>query len=111
LGKFPRTKLTIVAASLLSVAALSAVFAMPGKAAVQEPGQAAAPAAAPAAQPQPRQVIRRVYVIRRTTSGQVEIVPRDVPVQAAPAPAAPPQSQPAPAPKPAPQPIARSRGS
>jgi hypothetical protein len=121
LGKFPKSKLAIVAASLLSVAVISGVFAVPGPPPASEPAAATTSESAPAEpapqpQPQPQRIIRRVYVIRRAPSGSVEIAPLDVAVPQEPA-AAPPPAQPAPAPavkpaaKPAPQPVARSRGS
>jgi hypothetical protein len=116
LGKFPKTKLAIVAGSLLAVAVMSGAFAVPQAEPLDEPTQATLPAPAPTpVEPQqPPQVIRRVYVVRRTAAGAVEVAAAPQRLEAPPA--APPPAQPArparpAAPRPAPQPVATSRGS
>ncbi len=112
LGKFPKSKLAIVAASLVSVAVISGALAMPQTAAVDETSTAQDTAAVAASEPQP-QIIRRVYVIRRPPTASVGASP-----QLEPAPAAPPPTQAAPTPQPtqqatqpAPQAVTSSRGS
>ena len=97
LTKFPRTKATILLASVLAVALIwgAVASASPGgadgEATVAQP-VAPAPSPAPAPEPPPV-VIRRVVVVRRAAS--------------APAPA----KQSAPQPPPQPQPITKSQGS
>lgn len=111
LGKFPKSKLAIVAGSLLSVFVISGIVATPQTTGVDDPLPAADASPAPDSQAAPaaeqRQIIRRFIVIRRAPS-----TAPSPPPEAAPAPAAPPPEQPA-APPPAVQsaPVTRSRGS
>jgi hypothetical protein len=122
LGKFPTSKLAVLAGSLASLGVITGALAMSRQSTAEDVPAAVEVAEAPAApadpsQPAP-QIIRRVYVIRRSSSADDGAAPAARPGLAAKAPrsapAAMPPAQPASAPAPAqptPQPVTKSRGS